>query len=214
VSDTETTSWIAALERARAELESALEADAHGRALRRAGAETGRTAHEQQALAENPVYRCWQQLNGAIEEQRRKVQSGAQAGPAPARSRIALREILERIRSDPALEDALQDAGPQAAASEPECPEPARAAASGAEPASTPGPGGLATPAEGRPDSVPMEVEPEEATVSFVIREPARPAPAAGRSGEPSGPKEPAPPETAEPDLGVEAEVIIVPRRR
>jgi hypothetical protein len=210
VSDTETTSWIAALDRARAELESALEADAHWRALRRAD-ETGRTVHER-ALAENPVYRCWQQLNGAIEEQRRRGQSGTQAGPAPARRRIALREILERIRSDPAL----QDARPQAAASEPERPEPARPAASGAELASTPGPGGLATPAEGRADSVPMEVEPEEATVSFVIREPARAAPAAGRSGEPSGPKEPAPLETAEPepDLGVEAEVIIVPRRR
>jgi hypothetical protein len=212
VSDTETTGWIAALERARAELERALAGDPHWRALREAGAETGRAAHEQ-ALAGNPVYRCWEQLNGAIEALRRGARSGAragaQAGPAPARRRIALRDILEHIRGDPALEEA----GAHAAASEPWRTEPARTAASGAEPASAPGPGEPATPAEGRADGVP--VEPEEATVSFVIREPARPAPAAGESGVPSGP-EPAPPETAEPepDLGAEAEVVIVPRRR
>jgi hypothetical protein len=213
VSDTETASWIAALERARAELEGALAADPRWRALRGAGAETSRAAHAQ-ALAGNPVYRCWQQLSGAIEELRRQAQAGAnagaQAGPAPARRRIALRDILAHIRSDPALEDAR----PQAAASEPEPTEPARTAASIGGPASTPGPRGPATPAEGPADSVPMESE--EATVSFVIREPARPAPVAGMSGEPSGPKEPSPPETAEPesDLGVEAEVVIVPRRR
>ena len=209
MSDTETTIWIAALERARAELESALAVDVHWRALRAAGAETGRAAHEQ-ALAENPVYRCWQQLNGAIEELRRKTQAGAQSGLAPLRRRIALRDILEHIRGDPAL----QDAGAHAAASEPERTERARTAASGAEAVSTPGPGGLAAPAAGRAGNVPPEAE--EATVSFVIREAARPAPVAGQSGEPSGPKEPAPPEAAEPepDLGVEAEVIIVPRRR
>ena len=115
------------------------------------------------------------------------------------------RDILERIRSDPALQ-----ATGQAAASEPGRTEPDQRAASDAEPASTPERGGLATSAENVP------VEPEEAAVSFVIREAARPAPAAGLSGEPSGPKQPAPPETAEPeaDLGVEAEVVIVPWRR
>jgi hypothetical protein len=208
VSDTETTSWIAALERARTELESVLAADARWRALEEAGAEASRPAHEE-ALAENPVYRCWQQLNGAIEELRRKIQSGAHAGPAPLRRRIALRDILEAIRGDPAL----QDAGARAAASEPAGTEPAQTAGSGVEPMSTPRPDGPATPAEARADDVP---EPEEATVSFVIREAARPAPAVGQSGEPSGPKEPVPPETAEPeaDLGVEAEVTIVSRRR
>jgi hypothetical protein len=209
VSDTETTGWIAALERARAELESALGADRHWRALQGAGA--SRAAHEQ-ALAENPVFRCWQQLNGAIDELRRRGQSGAQAGPASARRRIALRDILERIRSDPAL----QDAGPQAAASESERRHPARTAASDAEPPAARGPGRHPAPGEGRADSAPVEAEPEEATVSFVIREAARRGPAPGQSGESSGPKEPAPPETTEPeaDLGVEAEVIIVPRRR
>jgi hypothetical protein len=78
--DIKTESWIAALERARAELESVLkvgdDADAHG-----------------QERAGNPVYQCWERLNLAIEELRRSP---------PATRRVELRHILAQIRSEAA----------------------------------------------------------------------------------------------------------------
>ncbi|MBO0765863.1 MAG: hypothetical protein J2P50_14930, partial [Hyphomicrobiaceae bacterium] len=75
--DPETASWIAALERARAELEGALRADMDAYVL------VGNRAR-------NPVYRCWEQLNRAIDELR-------QAPPVPARRRVQLREALARL---------------------------------------------------------------------------------------------------------------------
>jgi hypothetical protein len=174
VSDTKTASWIAALERARAELESVLCADARRRAPRGAAGDAGWASYEK-ALATNPVHRCWAQLSDAIEELRRRPQ--AEAG----RRRISLRDVLEHIRSDDASE------------------RPA-AAPAGAGP----------TPPEPAPPGA------EEATVSFVIREPARAVPVAGNGSGASAGKTPAPPAEREPvpDPGAEAEVVIVPRRR
>jgi hypothetical protein len=80
--DTKTESWIAALERARAELEGVLKvgdgADAHGK-----------------ESAGNAVYRCWERLNLAIEELRRSP---------PALRRVELRHILAQTRSEAAGE--------------------------------------------------------------------------------------------------------------
>ena len=207
MSDTKTASWIAALERARAELERALSADEHWRGLREGGAQSSRPDHahgHERALADNPVYRCWQQLNGAIDELRK-----AQAGPTTARRRVSLREVLEHIRSDAGLP---QDAQAQPAFFEVARTEPTRAEPADAAPPSTSMEGGPGTSAAG--PAVNAALEPGEATVSFVIREPARAAPVAGRGGEASAPRGPTPPEEPKSGLGAEAEVTIVRRRR
>lgn len=206
MSDIKTASWIAALERARAELEGALSVDALWRAPRGAPGDTDWAGYDK-ARRTNPVYRCWAQLNEAIDELRKP-----QAEPAAVRRRISLRDVLEQIRSNSPL---VPGSEPEAAASPaegtvmaqtppPPGPEPTSAASS---------PPGPATPPTG---SGPMPPEAEEATVSFVIREPIRPAPAAGQRGERTPPKQPAPPIISgpEPDPGAEAEVVIVRRRR
>jgi hypothetical protein len=195
VIDTKTAGWIAALERARAELERALEADGVLPASRGADGDTNRAACKG-ALGADPVYRCWEQLSGAIDELRRL----AQAAPTTARRRVSLRDVLEHVRSDAGL---LQGAKPQVGGAKAGQAGVA-AAPSGLEP--------LAAPfAEA--GSVPLEAE--EATVSFVIREPARSPPVALHGGEALAAKMPKPPqEQPEPDPSAEAEVVIVPRRR
>lgn len=193
MSDTETASWIAALERARAELECALPVDAPWQALReadgvdRAGCEA--------ALARNPVYRCWAQLNEAIGHLRQQ----AHAAP-PGRRRVSLREVIEHIRIGPAL--------PQPAAPRSEAAGTQTGAASA--PRSNPGLPAAAPVADGGH----APPEPEEAAVSFVIREPAPPPLAARDRTEAAAAKKPIPPEPPEPNPGTEAEVVIVPRRR
>ena len=189
MSDTKTTSWIAALERARAELERDLSADAGWCGHGEGGAVPG---HLERALADSPVYRCWEQLNVAIAELR-----NAQAGPASARRRISLREVLERIRAD---------AGPTEA--EPHLP------VSDGVAQSKPTGSGLGEPPAKSTTTMPPEMQPEmeEATVSFVIREPVR-TPGASHVGEAASvPGEP-PAQEPEPDPGAEAEVTIVRRR-
>ena len=208
MSDTKTTSWIAALERARAELERSLSADEHWRGLREGGAQSSRPDYapgHERALAGNPVFRCWEHLNEAIEELRK-----AQAGPTTARRRVSLREVLERIRSDVELQEApAQPTVSEVARTKPTGMEPP-----GAAPPSASMEGGLGIPSA-RP-TVDMAPEPEEATVSFVIRKPARAAPVAEHGSEASAPKEPPPPAAPElePEPDAEAEVTIVPRRR
>jgi hypothetical protein len=208
VSDTETPSWIAALERARTELEIALSVDAPWQAPRGAAGDADWAGYET-ALAGNPVYRCWAQLNEAIEHLRRQAQAQARSqAEAPAgRRRVSLRDVLDHIRNDPVLLESAET-GP-AAAGTPWI-EVAPAARSDPE---RPGSAPLA-------ETVRAPPEPEEATVSFVIREPARRAPAAGIGGGASTPRQPtvsaAPPRVPEPepDPGTEAEVVIVLRRR
>jgi hypothetical protein len=195
VSDTKTASWIAALERARAELEGALSVDAHWRAPRRSTGDADRSGHEK-TFGANPVYRCWVQLSEAIVELRRQ----AQADASPGRPRVSLRDVLKHIHSDPTLL-----AEPQAAAA-----DPGRIEAAQAPPCD---PGLPATPPAQVGHAPP---EAEEATVSFVIREPIRPAPVAGHGRAASAAKKATPPEgrEPEPDPGAETEVVIVPRRR
>ncbi len=202
MSDTKTASWIAALERARAELEGALSVDALWRSPRGAAGDTDWAGYDK-ALRTNPVYRCWAQLNEAIDELRKP-----QAEPAAVRRRISLRDVLEQIRSNSPL---VPGSEPEAAASPAEGAVLAQTAAPpGPEPSAASSP---ATPPAG---SGPVPPEAEEATVSFVIREPVRRAPAAGQRGERTPPKQPAPPTISgpEPDSGAEAEVVIVRRGR
>ena len=203
MSDTETATWIAALERARTELETALSVDAPWQAPRGAAGDADWAGYET-ALAGNPVYRCWTQLSEAIEHLRRQAKAQSQAEAPAVRRRVSLRDVLEHIRNDPALLE-----GTRAAAAETPWTEVAPAARSDPE---LPGSAPLA-------ETVRAPPEPEEATVSFVIREPARRAPAAGIGGA-STPRQPtvpaAPPRVPEPepDPGTEAEVVIVLRRR
>jgi hypothetical protein len=207
VSDTETASWIAALERARTELETALSVDAPWQAPRGVAGDADWAGYET-ALAGNPVYRCWAQLNEAIEHLRRQARAPSQVEATAGRRRVSLRDVLEHIRNDPVL---LEGAEAPAAATETPRIEvtPAPAGSDPELPASAP----LAEP--GR-------APPAEATVSFVIRESARRPPAAGMGGAASTPREPTvpapPPRVPEPepesDPGWEAEVVIVPRRR
>jgi hypothetical protein len=195
VSDTKTASWIAALERARAELERALSSDG----LPRGTDGDADRAGDERALGANPVYRCWEQLNEAIDE----LRSRAQAAQASAQRRVSLRDVLEQVRGDAGL---LQGAEPQAGV-----------ARAGRRVVAWGAPSELDPPAAPSVEAGPAAPEAEEAMVSFVIREPARPPPAAGHGGDASGAKQlTVPPHTQEPepDPGAEAEVVIIPRRR
>jgi hypothetical protein len=180
--DTRTANWIAALERARAELEGVLkdddDADAHG-----------------QELAGNPVYRCWERLNLAIEELRQSP---------PAVRRVELRHILAQIRSEAAGEAAPPPA---------EADRSARPARGDVAP--------LAPLEDGASDAPPAgfgipPVDHDEAHVTFVVRERARPA--RGNDPAEAGPP-PAEPGPDEPDYphdgpGAEARVTIIKRTR
>jgi hypothetical protein len=188
VSDTETERWIAALERARAELEAALAAEPHWLALREAVAAH---AEHERALAGNPVYRCWTELDSALAALQRGLHG--ETGGAARRRRVSLRDVLEHLRG----ETAVQAAKTESHAPPPSPPEPA-----------SPG-----MPPAGASD---LQPEAEEATVSFVIREPVRPG--AGQDSDdtaapvpPTAAPEPPKPEHGE---GIEADVTIVPRRR
>jgi hypothetical protein len=190
VSDTKTASWIAALERARAELSRALSADPRWRTPRGAASNADWASYDK-AFWANPVYRCWAQLNEAIQDLRRQAQADATAG----RRRVSLRDVLEHIPSDAAP---LQGSEPRVMAPEAKQADPPEAAPS--EPQS-------------RAEAGHPPPEPGEATVSFVIREPARSAPVAGDNSKASAAKKPTPP-APEPNASAEAEVVIVPRRR
>jgi hypothetical protein len=199
VSDTRTASWIAALERARAELERDLPADGRWRGHGEGGALPTHREGER-ALADTPVYRCWVQLSAAIEELR-----NAQVESVTARHRVSLREVLERIRADAGLPD-VEPRPPMSDVPQTETvgTEPAEAAPSAPSTES-----GLDAPSAKPAVSTPPETE--EATVSFVIREPVGVAPAASHAGGAATvPKEPP---AEEPDLGAEAVVTIVRRR-
>ncbi len=209
---------IAALEQARAQLEIALGPNAHWRALGRATLPANRAAHER-ALADNPVYHAWKLLGQALAELqawgamgwalRTDMGPGAAADmghedaapaavpPQAPRPRVELRQVLERIR----VEAPVASAGP----------------AAGAAAAADHGPG--EPPAA--PAIAPADIEIEEAAVSFVVREPARPiaqaAPAAEPPVDPGGTLEGAgasgaitPSNDDEDDT--ETEVRIVPR--
>jgi hypothetical protein len=177
MTDNRLSETIATLEQARTELESALRADPHWRALGRATLPANRAAHER-ALADNPVHQAWKLVVRAIGEMRALSAAGGGAGrdgaapeaappQAPGlRTRVELRHVLERIRGEAAL-----DGG-----------EPPAAGPAATELAAADGP--RAAPATRATAAVDIDIE--EATVSFVVLEPAAPGP------QPAPPAEPA----------------------
>ena len=195
---------IAALERVRAEIELALSSNADWLAFRRGG--TGRQLAEL-ALAGNPLYRSWDLLNGAIRDLQAEGarQRGADPRVRDAARNVKLADVLESIRNDTALRgtelpSVVLDGQQPTPLLGQEQPPAARNSAPG-------------------PDSVARVVfEPEEATVTFVIREPVEPVPDLARERDAQlGPRSPdsaasaaaslaGPPDS---DAG-EAEVVIV----
>jgi hypothetical protein len=214
---------MAALEEARAQLETVLRPDAHWRALGQATLPANRAAHER-ALAGKPVYHAWKLLGRAIEQLRAEGALGAQgaqgpqgamagvpqgdgstpgAGSPQARQpRLGLREVLERIR----VEAPLDSRGP-----------PGGAVADD----------GLSVP-PAAPNIAPAHIDIEEAAVSFVVHETATPAvedapPPSGHMAEAeegarkkareggNGADPPATDGSGDED-GTEAEVTMVPR--
>jgi hypothetical protein len=200
---------IAALERARAQIEAVLGSNPDWLALRRIAAGPRRLAHEP-AFAADPLYRSWKLLNEAIEELQAKAAQrhvgdpgavpddlgrmrGAAADPAllrrqepprpvgrPEARSIELHHVLRHIR-----DSAVQAGDAPSAAS------PARAAAT-TDDAGGRGAAGVAQPEpeQGHIDAaggVPgweaadrLVPEPHEASVTFVIREEAPVASAGG----------------------------------
>jgi hypothetical protein len=153
------------LGQARAQLEVVLRENAHWRGLSRASQPANRAALER-ALASNPVFRAWELLGRAIGEMQALPASDAADGAGPLSAlrpalteaqvrhqRLDLRQVLERIRGDSPRDTAEVPVRAAAALDD----EPGRAPA-------------------GRPALAPADIEIEEATVSFIIREPVRPA--------------------------------------
>lgn len=210
MTDDRTRHWIDALERAAAQLEIALRADEDWRALRLATSRTSRVAHER-ALSGNPVYRAWDLLSHALMEMHA---AGDGSEPTARRStRVELRDVLEHIRQDAAL------GGHKAAA--------VACDRGRTEPAATGRPGLPSGTGDDAPCLPPaarptIALDEEEATVSFVIREPglsgrADPAPAERDPGQAQPPSEAAGLDaTIDPqdDQGAEVQVVIVPRSR
>jgi hypothetical protein len=210
---------MAALEEARAQLETALRPDAHWRALGQATLPANRAAHER-ALADKPVYHAWKLLGRAIEQLRAEDALGArdamarvpagQEGAAPGaeppqarQPRLGLREVLDRIR----VEAPLDSRDPRAGAVADD---------------------GLSVPSAA-PTIAPADIDIEEAAVSFVVHETAARAVEAAPSpskhvAEPEGARmdareggdeaDPSATDRSEDEDGTEAEVTIVPRRR
>jgi hypothetical protein len=166
------------------------------------------------------VYHAWKLLRQALEE----LQAGGAMGramaadmgtsldrqgaapaavpPQASRPRVELRHVLERIRVEAPIDGAEPPAGAGAAADH----------GAGAPPAA--------------PAIAPADIEIEEAAVSFVVREPAQPAPQAAPAAEPaveSRGNDEEPQEGADASAGAtassdgedgaETEVTIVPRR-
>ncbi|HEX6001588.1 MAG TPA: hypothetical protein VFZ16_19670 [Hyphomicrobiaceae bacterium] len=211
MSTRDTSSWIEQLERVRAELEAALAGHSDWRVLRRTTSAATRTALER-ALAENPVYRAWELLGGVIEAMRTESALSA-AGAASALTtsdaghgrgrRLSLRDVLASIRTDDA-EAFDEDPATALVIHDPEPPAdeqpPAAEAADQAN--------------DGWP---PAANETEEATISFVVREPptrSDPSPQRADIDRPVGAEGADPVTNPVQDTGGEAEVTIVPRCR
>jgi hypothetical protein len=212
VTASDTTRRLAALERVRAQLETALSADPDWRALGPAAPSASRAAHERR-LASNPVYWAWKLLNRVIDEMRAECTTGDappargddRVGEQPTRRRtIKLRDVLESIRSGAALDGGESPPAP-----------------SDRDPTAPAAPAGPASAPVGEGSPLLAQADVEEATVSLVFREPALPPAAAqGDARLPPADREAAPPRPQAPaaDAGRsgedEAEVTIVSRPR
>ena len=180
---------LTALEGARARLEAALAGDEHWRALQQSpgqgegeeaettAARRARNTRLKMALAENPLYRAWKHLGEAIAALRA---SGADA-ERPAASSELPQEIANLLR------DHESQAAPPVAdepAEPPGKPEPAApATADASEPIAPPAPAAAAGKSAADVDRAPRPhpngwtaADQEEATVTFVRREPLLPS--------------------------------------
>jgi hypothetical protein len=201
VATDKTRGCIAALERARAEIETALAGDADWLALRRAAPGSSPLAQEL-AFAANPLYRSWMHLNEAIGDlqaalpaERRSV---AEPVPAPAQRPIVraearsieLHHVLRHIRDSAAQ---TGDRAAPARTAPHEVPTSAATATDDAHGHAAAGAAPLqpeahqAEAVDGAPDGEDMYVfapEPEEASVTFVIRDQAPPASGDGEAAQ------------------------------
>jgi hypothetical protein len=185
------TDELASLEQARARLEAALAGDEHWRALRQSpgqaeddddeatAARRARNTRLEMALAENPLYLAWKHLGEAIAALRASSADAERpAPPSDLPDEIAglLRDHASPDAPPPADKPAEppsepeQAAAPDAAEASPPVEPPAPAAAPGKAPAAdldrTPRP----------PPNGPIAADQEEATVTFVRREPLLPS--------------------------------------
>jgi hypothetical protein len=125
-----TRDWIAALERAREQMEAVLCDNADWQALRRSGAGSTRIAHEL-ALAGNPLYRSWGLLNEAIQNlrsdkpgQQLRTTPGAERGDV-TRAQLPSAGLSERLAEVRASEPdgPVPAASPQAVPAEARAPD-------------------------------------------------------------------------------------------
>jgi hypothetical protein len=185
------TDELASLEQARARLEAALAGDEHWRALRQSpgqgedddeeatAARRARNTRLEMALAENPLYQAWKHLGDAIAALR--ASSADAERPAPPS------ELPDEI-ADLLRDHASPDAPPPADKPAEPPSEPQRAAASDAAEASPPAEPPAPSAAPGKapaadvdraprpPPNGPTAADQEEATVTFVRREPLLPS--------------------------------------
>jgi hypothetical protein len=180
------TDELASLEQARARLEAALADDEHWRALRQSpgqgedddeeatAARRARNTRLEMALAENPLYQAWKHLGEAIAALRA---SGADAeGPAPpSELPDEIADLLRDHASPEAPPPAEPPSEPERAAAPPEAVDaspPVEPPAPSAAPIKTPADDvDRAPPPNGR-----AAADQEEATVTFVRREPLLPS--------------------------------------
>jgi hypothetical protein len=180
-----TTQDLAALEQARAQLEAALSADENWRALRksegRAGspesaARSARNTRLKMALAQNPLYQAWRHLGEAIaalHESRERAGASAGEGDAEAVSQGKFGSLARRLDVSRA-----GGAAREPGHATPSAPLPANDQSPAAPPPAGTAPQPAADPAAGG-DPAPRrwaDEEPDEATVTFVRREPLLPS--------------------------------------
>jgi hypothetical protein len=185
------TDELASLEQARARLETALAGDEHWRALRQSpgqgedeeaeasAARRARNTRLEMALAENPLYQAWKHLGEAIAA----LRASAADAERPAPPSELPDEIADLLR-DHASPDAPPPADtPAEPPSEPEratAPDPAESSPPVEPPAPVAAPDKIPADDVDRaprpPPNGPTAADQEEATVTFVRREPLLPS--------------------------------------
>lgn len=186
------TDELASLEQARARLEAALAGDEHWRALRQSpgqgededeeatAARRARNTRLEMALAENPLYRAWKHLGEAIAALR--ASSADAERPAPTGELPG--EIADLLRDHASPEAPPPADKPAEPPSEPEQAAPPHAADDASPPVEPPAPSAAPGKAPAAdldraprpPPNGPTAADQEEATVTFVRREPLLPS--------------------------------------
>jgi hypothetical protein len=156
MSDDRPADALATIKQARAQLELNLGENPHWRDLARATLPANRAALER-ALAGNAVFHAWEllvRLIGDMEAASATAPAQALTEPPARQPRVELRQVLERIRAEPPVDTIAAPAG--------------AAASPGADAGSA-----QSAPASRRREPL-ADIDIEEATVSFIVREPLR----------------------------------------